>query len=184
MDLTGQLLVAMPGMGDVRFTRSVIYVCAHSDEGAMGLMINKPAADLLLGEVLDKLDIDLSGIAASLTVHIGGPVETGRGFVLHSDDYQSSLQTLALPDGFAMTATQDILEEIAAGNGPDKALFMLGYAGWGPGQLEAEIGQNGWLTCAGDMALVFDAEDSTKWNAALKSLGIDPLGLSATAGHA
>lgn len=184
MNLTGQMLVAMPGMGDPRFEQTVIYLCAHSDEGAMGLTVNKPATDLTLGEVLDKLDIDLTGPASGLTVHVGGPVEMGRGFVLHTDDYESKLETLALPGGLGMTATQDILEDIAAGDGPEKALFMLGYSGWGPGQLEAEIAQNGWLTCDGTRELIFDTIDDDKWLAALKSLGIDPLGLSSTAGRA
>lgn len=184
MDLTGTLLVAMPGMGDPRFEHSVIYLCAHSPEGAMGLMINRPAADLRLEEVLDKLDIDPDSPSAQMAVHIGGPVQTERGFVLHSNDYRSKLESLQISEEFSMTATQDILEDIAAGQGPAQALFALGYAGWGPMQLEGEIARNGWLTCSADARLVFGTADAQKWQAALESIGVDPLGLSSTAGHA
>lgn len=184
MDLTGQLLIAMPGMGDPRFAHSVIYLCAHSHEGAMGLMVNKPAEGLGLADVLDRLDIPIPDDSATLGVHIGGPVETGRGFVLHSDEYRSRLQSLMVAEGFAMTATQDILEDMAAGNGPSHALLMLGYAGWGPGQLEGEIARNGWLTSPASRDLVFTHPDSRKWHAALEEIGIDPLGLSAAAGRA
>lgn len=184
LDLTGQLLVAMPGMGDPRFEHAVIFICAHSQDGAMGLMINKPARDLRLVDVLDRLEIELSPSEAKMPVHIGGPVQTERGFVLHSDDYRSGLESLHVCDGFSMTATQDILEDIARGEGPDRALFALGYAGWGPDQLEGEIAHNGWLTCPTDLTLVFEQADDEKWQAALASLGVDPLGLSSTAGHA
>ncbi|MFD2740226.1 YqgE/AlgH family protein [Sulfitobacter aestuarii] len=184
MDLTGKLLVAMPGMGDPRFSHAVIYLCAHSEDGAMGLIVNRPAPDLRLSDVLDQLVSEPAEGQSELGVHIGGPVETGRGFVLHSDEYRSAMQTLEVADGFAMTATLDILEAIAAGLGPERALLMLGYAGWGPGQLEAEIAQNGWLTCDAGMALVFDQPDAKKWGAALNSIGIDPLGLSSSAGRA
>lgn len=184
LNLTGKLLVAMPGMGDPRFDHSVIYLTAHSDEGAMGLMVNKPAPEMKLSDVLDKLIEGADTIDRSLGVHIGGPVETGRGFVLHSGEYRSAIETLRVDDDFAMTATLDILEDIASGDGPDKALLTLGYAGWGPGQLEGEISQNGWLTCDADAGLVFDLADSKKWSAALQSIGIDPLGLSAAAGRA
>ena len=184
MDLTGQLLVAMPGMGDPRFDHSVIFICTHSAEGAMGLIVNKPAVDLKLTDVLDKLgDMDFSD-TSGLGVHFGGPVETSRGFVLHSAEYRSVLHTLDVADRFAMTATLDILEDIARGKGPKQALLMLGYAGWGANQLETEIGQNGWLTCDPTPQIVFDLPDAEKWAAALASLGIDPLGLSGTAGHA
>ncbi len=184
MDLTGQLLVAMPGMGDPRFDHSVIYICTHSAEGAMGLIVNKPATKLKLTDVLDKLSAVDFNDSSELGVHFGGPVETSRGFVLHSADYQSVLHTLDVADGFAMTATLDILEDIARGKGPKRALLMLGYAGWGADQLEGEIAQNGWLTCDPTPEMVFDSPDSDKWAVALASLGIDPLSLSATAGHA
>lgn len=184
MNLTGSLLIAMPGMGDPRFAHSVIYITAHSARGAMGLMVNKPASDLRLSDVLDQLLEGPMPKDGAMGVHIGGPVETGRGFVLHSDDYASQIETLRIEDGFALTATLDILEDIAAGQGPEQALMMLGYAGWGPGQLEREIAQNGWLTSAASRSLIFGLADGQKWGAALESLGIDPLSLSATAGHA
>jgi putative transcriptional regulator len=184
LDLEGKLLVAMPSMGDPRFEHAVIVLCSHSDKGAMGLIINKPSADIRMSDVLDQLDIASSAEAARMVVHYGGPVETGRGFVLHSGEYASSLHTLQVAGGFGMTATMDILEEIARGEGPDEALMMLGYAGWGPGQLEDEIGQNGWLTADALPQLVFQVPAAQKWSAALESLGIDPITLSATAGHA
>jgi len=184
MDLTGALLVAMPGMGDPRFDRSVIYICSYSGEGAMGLIINKPAADVTLGALLEQFDIKAGEDTCHRQVHIGGPVETSRGFVLHGPDYTSKLKTLKMDDAFGMTATLDVLEDIAAGQGPENPLVMLGYAGWAAGQLEAEIVQNGWLTVAADPALVFDHKDEDKWLAALSKLGIDPLTLSATSGRA
>jgi len=146
--------------------------------------VNKPAADLKLGDVLDRLsDVDMDDVSG-LGVHVGGPVETERGFVLHSAEYRSVMQTTDIADGVAMTATLDILEDIARGKGPRRAMLMLGYAGWAAGQLEAEIAQNGWLTCQGDSAILFDLPDARKWEAALTSIGVDPLGLSATAGRA
>ncbi|MGJ5618234.1 YqgE/AlgH family protein [Sulfitobacter sp. MF3-043] len=184
LNLTGKLLVAMPGMGDPRFAHAVIFVTAHSDDGAMGLMVNKPAPDLKLSDVLDRLVEGTASVDGSLGVRIGGPVETGRGFVLHSGEYRSAIETLVIDDDFALTATLDVLEDIAGHNGPEKALLMLGYAGWGPGQLEAEIAQNGWLTCDAETGLVFDLPDAKKWSAALQSIGVDPLGLSAAAGRA
>lgn len=184
LELEGKLLIAMPSMEDARFGHSVIFLCAHSDKGAMGLIINKPSSDIRMGDVLDQLDIEGSGTAPEMVVHYGGPVETGRGFVLHSGDYVSSLHTLTVAGGFGMTATLDILEEIAAEKGPDQALMMLGYAGWGPGQLENEIASNGWLTADASVPLVFQVPARDKWAAALESLGIDPITLSAVAGHA
>lgn len=184
LDLTGKLLVAMPGMGDPRFAHAVIYMAAHSAEGAMGLIVNRSAEGVALSDVLAHLSADAPDDQSALGVHIGGPVETERGFVLHSEDYRSAMQTLDVAKGFALTATLDILEDIAAGKGPDRALLMLGYAGWGPDQLEGEIAQNGWLTCDASHELVFDLPDTEKWAAALATLGIDPLGLSAVAGRA
>lgn len=184
LDLTGKLLVAMPGMGDPRFDHSVIYMVSHTDEGAMGLIVNKPAPGVSLADVLDQLESAPSAGGPLHGVHFGGPVETGRGFVLHSDEYASAIHTLPIAPGFALTATLDILEDIAHGKGPDKSLLMLGYSGWGPGQLEGEISQNGWLTCDVPPGLVFELADTKKWAAAVESIGIDPLGLSATAGHA
>lgn len=184
LELEGKLLIAMPSMGDPRFEHSVILLCAHSEKGAMGLILNKPSAEIRMSDVLDQLDIKPSEEADEIIVHYGGPVETGRGFVLHSADYASSLNTLDISQTFGMTATLDILEEIARGKGPQHALMMLGYAGWGPGQLESEIALNGWLTADAPANLVFQVPANQKWAAALESLGIDPLTLSATAGHA
>lgn len=184
MDLTGKLLIAMPGMGDLRFEHSVVFLCSHGDEGAMGLIVNKPAQDVRLSHLLDQLDIAPEQPVEDMTVYFGGPVEGTRGFVLHSPDYESNLQSLAVSDEFRMTATLDILEDIATGGGPKRGLMLLGYAGWGPGQLEGEIAMNGWLTAEADADLVFDLADADKWGAALQSLGVDPLSLSASAGHA
>lgn len=184
IDLTGKLLIAMPGMGDPRFEHSVVFLCSHGDDGAMGLVVNKPSADVRLGDLLKQLDIAVPDTGANQPVHFGGPVEGARGFVLHSSDYTSSLKTLEVPDGFALTATLDILEDIAVGKGPSRVLMALGYAGWGPMQLESEISANGWLTTDADPDLVFSSDDSGKWRASLKTLGVDPTALSATAGHA
>ena len=184
IDLTGKLLIAMPAMGDPRFAQSVVFMCAHSPEGAMGLIINKRADDLRLSNLLEQLNIAQGIDMTDLPVHFGGPVEHGRGFVLHDYGYHSAISTLDVSDDFAMTATMDILEDLAEGRGPGRAVMALGYAGWGPGQLESEIGQNGWLTCEADAALVFETPDADKWEAALKKLGINPLALSADAGRA
>ena len=184
MNLTGALLVAMPGMGDPRFDRSVILICAHSHEGAMGLIVNKPAPEMALGDLLDQLDITCATRLRQQQVHFGGPVETQRGFVLHGADYRSRLQTLDVTEAFAMTATLDVLEDMAIGQGPEPALAMLGYAGWGPGQLESEIAQNAWLICDADADLVFCTGDDAKWAAALSRLGVSALTLSADAGRA
>ena len=184
LSLTGKLLIAMPGMGDPRFDRSVVFLCAHSDREAMGLIVNKPARGLGFPDLLQQLRIEAGPDCPELKVHYGGPVEHGRGFVLHSADYTSNSSTLRVDDGFGMTATLDVLEDMARGNGPARAMLMLGYAGWGPGQLEREIAANGWLTAEASPDLVFAADDAAKWAAALASLGIDPLLLSAAAGHA
>jgi putative transcriptional regulator len=183
-DLTGKLLIAMPGMGDMRFDQSVIFMCAHSGEGAMGLIINKPAQDVALGDVLGQLDIEVSQSVRESLVHIGGPVETARGFVLHSLDYQSNLQTLNVDANFGMTCTLDILEEIGKATGPARSQLMLGYAGWGAGQLEGEIRHNGWLVCEASAELVFGTDDALKWSKALDSIGVNPLTLSSESGRA
>lgn len=184
MDLTGRILIAMPGMQDSRFGQSVVFICAHSSDGAMGLIINKLFDDLKLSDLLEQLDVEESPDTRRMPVHFGGPVETGRGFVLHDAGYRSSISTLEVDTQFSMTATLDILEDMAAGNGPRNALIALGYAGWGPGQLENEIGQNGWLTAEASAGLVFGTSNPGKWGAALASLGIDPLALSADSGRA
>lgn len=184
MELTGKMLVAMPGMEDPRFDRAVIVICAHSDEGSMGLIVNKPVPDLSFSGLLDHLNIPLSPEGRDIRVHFGGPVERGRGFVLHSRDYPGTNATMRISGGFRMTATQDVLEALAQGHGPDRALLALGYSGWGPGQLEAEIGRNDWLVGEPEAALVFGTDDPLKWAGALKSMRIDPLGLSPVSGRA
>jgi len=183
-NLTGKMLIAMPGMGDPRFAKSVVYMCAHSEEGAMGLIINKPTEDLQFHDLLQQLDITPASSAKDIKVHFGGPVEHGRGFVLHSPDYITQGSTLQVDDALSMTATLDILEDIARGFGPAASLMALGYAGWGPGQLESELAENGWLTCDGSAAIVFNTNDRDKWSAALETLGISPLLLSAEGGSA
>ncbi|MDH5530436.1 MAG: YqgE/AlgH family protein [Paracoccaceae bacterium] len=184
MNLSGKLLIAMPGMGDTRFSRSVVFICAHSEEGAMGLIINKPASDLSFDRLLKQLGIAQSDTTRAIHVHFGGPVEHSRGFVLHSTDYSGEGATLKVDDRFGMTATLDILEALANGKGPQASLLALGYAGWGPGQLEGEILQNGWLTCEASPELVFSDKNAGKWEGALKTLGINPLTLSTVAGRA
>lgn len=188
--LDGQLLVAMPVMSDPRFARSVIYMCAHSEEGAMGLIINQRASHISFPDLLERLDIlpaesdDGMGKIGNMSIHVGGPVETGRGFVLHSSDYFADDSTLPIEDGVCLTATIDILKAIASGNGPDRALLALGYAGWSPGQLESEIQANGWLNCPADPDLIFGPDLENKYARALAKIGIDPSHLVSDAGHA
>jgi putative transcriptional regulator len=189
--LDGQCLIAMPGMTDTRFSRSVVYICAHSEDGAMGIIVNKPAADTRFPDLLVQLDvipseelIRLPSQAERLQVLRGGPVETKRGFVLHSADFFLESATLPIDEGICLTATLDILRAIAIGSGPESAVLALGYAGWGAGQLESEIQANGWLHCAADPALLFDDGIDTKYNRALGKIGIDPAFLSSQAGHA
>jgi putative transcriptional regulator len=184
MDLDGKLLIAMPGMGDPRFEKTVILICAHSDDGAMGLIINRPAQDLTFANLLAQLSIPLGEAGRDIRVHHGGPVERGRGFVLHSRDYRGGPATMQIDATFGMTATLDILEALAAGDGPAQALLALGYSGWGPGQLESEILSNGWLIADAVADVVFSANDAGKWAAVLRGMGIDPVSLSATAGRA
>jgi putative transcriptional regulator len=182
--LTGQLLVAMPQMQDPRFARSVVYMCAHSEEaGAMGLVVNKTIEALTLDELCSHLNIEPARLNQSRPVHFGGPVDPGRGFVLHSADYREEA-TLEIGGGFAMTATIDILRAISRGAGPRQCLLALGYAGWAPGQLDAEIQANGWLSVGADTDLVFDDADDSKWQRALAKLGATPEMLSGEAGHA
>jgi len=182
--LDGQLLIAMPGMGDPRFERAVIFMCAHSTDGAMGLMINNPAPDLRFSDLLSQLDIDTDSDVPDREVFFGGPVEHGRGFVLHSRDYELDGSTMLVDERYGMTATVEILQDMSRGEGPDHSLMTLGYAGWGPGQLEDEIQRNGWLTCTAPPSLVFDIKAPRKWEAALTSAGIDPRLLSAEGGRA
>jgi putative transcriptional regulator len=188
--LDGQVLVAMPTIRDDRFSRTVIYMCAHSSEGAMGIVINKPAPHIKFGDLLVQLDvipqqpIELPMRAETVRVLKGGPVETQRGFVLHSADFFIKDSTLPIDDRICLTATLDILKAIARGQGPESAVLALGYAGWAPGQLESEIHANGWLNCAADPDLIFGNEPETKYESALRKIGIDPAKLSSDAGHA
>ncbi|MEO5336121.1 MAG: YqgE/AlgH family protein [Magnetospirillum sp. WYHS-4] len=183
MSLAGQLLVAMPGMPDPRFAKTVIYLCGHGPEGAMGLVINRALDSMTFPEILEQLDIPPVPEGKDIVVHFGGPVEGGRGFVLHSADYMGE-STLVVDETVALTATVDILRDIAEGGGPRRRLIALGYAGWGPGQLDTEIKNNGWLHVPPDENLVFDADLDGKWERAMGKLGIDPRMLSDEAGHA
>jgi putative transcriptional regulator len=189
--LDGQFLIAMPGMQDTRFSRSVVYLCAHSSDGAMGIMINQPAPQITFRDLLVQLniipegtEIRLPGTAGRMQVHRGGPVETGRGFVLHSSDYFIENSTLPIDEHVCLTATLEILKAIAVGTGPQNAMLALGYAGWAPGQLEIEIQSNGWLHCPATPELIFDSDLDAKYGRALGMIGIDPVRLSAEAGHA
>lgn len=189
--LDGQLLAAMPSMVDKRFARSVVYICAHSEDGAMGLVLNRRAPNISFPDLLEQLDVlkldDEDGIAPEIlarTVHVGGPVETGRGFVLHSSDYFVSDSTLMIDDGVCLTATMDILKAMALGEGPDRAILALGYAGWAPGQLESEFQANGWLHCPPDPDLIFGTDLDDMYRRVLSKIGIDPSHLVSQAGHA
>src|SRR3954470_5404614 len=189
--LDGQMLIAMPAMGDERFSRSLIYVCAHSSEGAMGIAVNQPAANIKFPDLLVQLDvipaaelIQLPRKAGTVKVLKGGPVETGRGFVLHSADFFIENSTLPIDNGICLTATLDILKAIAQGEGPRSAVLALGYAGWAPGQLENEITENGWLNCDADTDLIFGANVEGKYEQAMRKLGVDLGKLSSEAGHA
>jgi putative transcriptional regulator len=184
-DLTGQLLIAMPDLGDPRFQGGVVFLCSHSPDGAMGLIVNKPMADARFADMLDQLGIARGAATPELPLCFGGPVEMQRGFVLHSAEYEGAgADPLRIDDRFAMTSTLDILRDIAGGVGPARAVMALGYSGWGAGQLEAEISQNSWLTAAADPDLVFGPAMAGKWAAALATLGVSPLTLSSQAGHA
>jgi putative transcriptional regulator len=188
--LDGQFLIAMPVMTDKRFARSVIYLCAHSPDGAMGLIVNQRASHISFPQLLGQLSISaergepLSSDLMDMDVHVGGPVETGRGFVLHSSDYFAADSTLPIDDSVSLTATIDILKAIAGGTGPNRAILALGYAGWRPGQLESEIQANGWLHCPSDLDLLFDRDLDQKYERAMSKLGIDPSHLVSDAGHA
>jgi putative transcriptional regulator len=181
--LTGQFLVAMPSMNDPRFQRTVIFVCVHNAEGAMGLVVNRHVESLTFDELLEQLDISRAGIGDPISVHFGGPVESGRGFVLHSTDYMRE-GTVVMDNGIGLTATVDILRDIAEGAGPQETLLALGYAGWGPGQLDSEIQENAWLTVPGDASLLFDSSLEEKWDRAVALLGFDPNLLSSDSGRA
>ena len=182
--LEGKLLIALPGMEDERFAQTVIYMCAHSSKGAMGIVINKPIPGLSFSELMKQLEIETTTLTSEYPILYGGPVETGRGFVLHSGEYDSSESTLPVSEDISLTATLDILRAIAEGRGPQQALFALGYAGWAPGQIETEFQRNGWLHCEADTSLVFGVHPDAKWRAALQRMGIGPSGLTANTGRA
>lgn len=184
MDLGGTLLIAMPGLADPRFGQSVVLICAHSDEGAMGLIVNKPLPDLRFSGLLAALEMDVSLQVADRPVFYGGPVEPGRGFVLHEAGYEAEEGTMAVPGGFGLTATTEVLAALAAGGGPKASLLALGYAGWGPGQLEGELARNDWLTVPASPALVFAPDAGGKWAGALAALGISAQQLSGAGGRA
>lgn len=181
--LDGQLLVAMPAMSDPRFARSVVYVCAHTADGAMGLVVNKLLESLSFPDLLRQLGIEPTNVSDQIRVHFGGPVESTRGFVLHSTDYMHDA-TMMVDDKIALTATVDVLKAMASGQGPRKSLLALGYAGWAPGQLDAEIQANGWLLCPADEEIVFGRDVVSKWQRAIAKIGIDISKLSSEAGRA
>ena len=185
-NLTGKILIAMPGMADPRFARAVVLVCAHSEEGAMGLILNRPMPELDFADLMQQLGIRTDGATRPVEVRFGGPVEPGRGFVLHSvaEHGTDPEGRLRIGRALAMTTTRDILEDLAQGDGPEAAVLALGYAGWGPGQLEQELLDNGWLIGEGGEDLIFGAAHETKWPLALRAQGIDPSLLSAVAGRA
>jgi len=181
--LSGQLLIAMPGMTDPRFSESVIYLCAHNEDGAMGLVVNKLMGSLSFAELLQQMKIDSGAAGSKVGVHFGGPVESGRGFVLHSTDYNSE-ETMRVNNDFALTATIDVLKSIAGEKGPADAMFALGYAGWAAGQLDTEMQNNGWLNCAADSGIVFGKDNEAKWKSAAAKMGIDLSLLTSDVGHA
>jgi putative transcriptional regulator len=181
--LTGQLLVAMPSMQDPRFARSVICLCAHSGDGAMGIVLNKPLEGLSFDDLLKQLNLDPVPPQRRIRLMSGGPVENGRGFVLHTSDWETD-GSLKVQPGIALTASVDILKAIAGGGGPREGFLALGYAGWGPGQLESEFQQNAWLSVEADEDLLFSAPADALWARALAKLHVDPALLSGVAGRA
>ena len=187
INLTNQFLIAMPGMADDTFSGTVVYLCEHSEKGALGLVINKPI-DITLANLFEKVDLSLEGSAlAEEPVYFGGPVQTERGFVLHeprSDELQAFSSTLQVPGGLEMTTSKDVLEAMSHGQGPKRVLVTLGYSGWSAGQLEDEIGRNGWLTVDAEPGIIFDTPVAERYDRALALLGIDPRMLSQEAGHA
>lgn len=188
--LCGKFLIAMPGMGDTRFDRSVIYICAHTHEGAMGFIINQIMEAPSVSEFLHQLEIiteaeqaNLPKTIANQEIYVGGPVEPGRGFVIHTPEFQSD-STLSISDNVRLTATLEVLRAIATGKGPQKVIMALGYSGWSAGQLEDEISSNGWLTVDADEAILFNKDHKRKYTDSLALLGIDETLLSSDAGHA
>ncbi len=181
--LTGKLLIAMPAIGDARFAHTVIYLCAHTEDGAMGIVVNRPLDTPSFDELLQQLAVEPAPPARRIGLYAGGPVDNARGFVLHTADWTSDA-SLRVDVGLALTASLDVLKAIASGGGPREGILALGYAGWGPGQLDAELTGNAWLSVPADESIVFDSDHDTKWLRALAKLHIDPLQLSSVAGHA
>jgi putative transcriptional regulator len=184
IDLTNQFLIAMPGMADPQFSGAVVYLCEHSERGALGLIINKPS-DINVKDLFAKVELSLdSDVVGQSPVYLGGPVQTERGFVLHDSANNAYNSSLTIPGGLEMTTSRDVLEAVANGAGPKRMAIMLGYAGWSAGQLEDELGRNGWLNVDADPAVIFDTPIGERFNKALALLGVDPSFLSAQAGHA
>ena len=183
MNLTGKIIVSMPSLQDERFFKTVIYMCAHSSDGSMGIIINKKIDYDLYPDLLEQLGIDKPLKDKKLFVRYGGPMESGRGFVLHSDDIIKK-ETLNIDKGVALTSTSDFFDDLAKGNGPKNSILALGYAGWGPGQLEKEIIENSWISLSTDVNFIFDNEVSNKWTEAYKIAGINPINLSLFSGRA
>lgn len=183
-DLTGKLLIAMPGIGDPRFARSLILVCAHEPDYAMGIVLNKPMDDLTLPQLLLQLGIEQDIRVPDRAVLNGGPVGTDRGFVVHSDDFHSEGATMDIADNICLTATRDVLMALASSDAPRESMMALGYSGWGAGQLETEIAQNSWIIGDLEADLVYSEKHSIKWQRALDNLGIDPARLHSAGGSA
>jgi putative transcriptional regulator len=181
--LTGQLLIAMPAMNTPHFAQSVIYVCAHTADGAMGIIVNRPLAAPSFDDLLAQLEVAPTPPARRIDLFRGGPVDSARGFVLHTSDWTGD-GSLLVEDGVALTASLDVLKAIADGGGPERGLLALGYAGWSPGQLDQELQENAWLTAPSSLDLLFGRDHDTKWRRAMAILKIDPLLLSGAAGHA
>lgn len=181
--LTGQLLIAMPQLQDTRFERSVIYMCVHNQDGAMGLMVNRLSEEMTFPDLLEQVGVELKSKSVSMPVHVGGPVDTGMGFVLHTSDYEQA-NTIKVDERISLTHTVEILKDIAEGYGPRQAMLALGYAGWGAGQLDGEIHENSWLNVPADESLIFDDAQQDKWKRSIAKLGFDISLLSGEAGHA
>ena len=182
--LSGRMLIAMPGMGDPRFDKTVIYMCSHTSEGAMGLVVNRPASGVTFNDLMKQLEIDVGPQSQGGDIRFGGPVEVGRGFVLHSADFHVDESTMRVDERVSLTATLEILRAMAEGRGPRRRLIALGYSGWAPNQLEDELRRNGWLTCEADEELLFSDDDEGKWVRALAKIGVSPSSLSAAGGSA
>ena len=183
-DYQGQLLLATPKMTDFRFEKAVILICSHSEDGAMGIIVNKPTHELKFADILNQLKIYTKVVSGDQKIYFGGPVEYGRGFVVHSPDYDSSDSSITIREEYFLTASKEILEDIANGRGPKNSLLALGYAGWGPGQLENELFSDSWLMCEPDPNLVFTLQPELKWNDGLKKLGVSPSHLATFTGNA